>query len=65
MSPSGSQVVFVNTTRTSLVLMETANPNSTRVLIHSDFHLMDPAWSPDGRRLVYVSESALNKPSCD
>jgi dipeptidyl aminopeptidase/acylaminoacyl peptidase len=65
MSPSGSEVVFVNTTRTSLLLMETANPTSSRVLLHADFHLMDPAWSPDGRRFVYVSESASNKPFCD
>lgn len=56
LSPSGSRIVVANTMKTALEIREAQNENSSKEIAHGGFHFMDPAWSPDEKQIVYVSD---------
>ncbi|MEO6801821.1 MAG: amidohydrolase family protein [Granulicella sp.] len=52
LSPSGKQIAFV-----ALNQLYTLIPGSTLIaLTHDTFYKQQPAWSPDGKALAYVSD---------
>jgi dipeptidyl aminopeptidase/acylaminoacyl peptidase len=67
-SPNGKQVVYVrrsndimtDSTRSSIWIADTKGDNH-RPLLSSSHNYYSPTWSPDGKRLAYVS-NALGKP---
>jgi Tol biopolymer transport system component len=63
LAPSGSQIVFTNTMKTTLETREVEN-NISRVVDRGDFHFMDPAWSPDEKQIVYVSDRPTDQHPC-
>lgn len=56
LSPSGSKIVFVNTMKTGLEVRDAQNENSTKEIVHGNFHFLDPVWSSDEKQIVYVSD---------
>jgi Tol biopolymer transport system component len=62
MSPDGTSVVYPDATRRS-ILMRQAGENSGRKLVSGNGYYLDPAWSPDGKYVVYVSTEAVG-PTC-
>jgi Tol biopolymer transport system component len=56
LSPSGTKIVYSNTTKTALVIAP-ANQTSGTNLIADDALNLDPSWSPDEKQVVYVSTS--------
>ncbi len=56
LSPSGSKMVFTSTAKTSLIVQDVQPPGARRELAGRGFHYLDPSWSPDEKRVVYVSD---------
>jgi hypothetical protein len=57
LSPSGSKVVYSNTTGKELMMLDNSAA-SGRTLIGGEALYLEPAWSPDEKSVVYVSTQA-------
>ena len=55
LSPDGSQLAFVaDTTGSNQVWVMNMDGSGLRQVTHDAYEGIDPAWSPDGRRIAYV-----------
>lgn len=60
----GKTLLFPNTQRTDLFAAPLGDPAAGRNLTHDEHLDMEPSWSPDQGRVVYVSNNPADSPMC-
>jgi dipeptidyl aminopeptidase/acylaminoacyl peptidase len=64
LSPSGTKIIFANTMENGLEVQDAQNQASVKEIAHGEYHVMDPAWSPDEKEIVYISDRPATGAPC-
>lgn len=65
LSVSGTKLVFADAMKTDIFVRGVDGARPDRNVTNDRFLDMDPAWSPDEKNIVYVSDSPLRAPMCN